>query len=286
MSLNVSLANLHLDGGKNEDKRDRIHESCRKAREARTGVFSQSMASAKSHEEQPIVENLDNTNKNRWCSLCYKQNKDENGIINSTEISNHYETAHISEKDKWPKTEIQKAYLVKFNKQNQPVLYDNISTKLPSENEIDAPVFMIHKKTEQDIIARIDTGQAYAMAWYRKPRKSAEFDHQWALPTLLCDGDFGHQLIKQLISKYPDLKEKIKNEYPHILDDVYNQSPSNLNEMSFKEKAFQIIKELKECLSWIKYFAKPVDEEKDQAPNYYDTIKNPMDLQTLSESKK
>lgn len=104
---------------------------------------------------------------------------------------------------------------------------------------------------------------------------------------VVCEDDeFYIKLIKTLIPKYPDLKEKLEKEYPHILDDIYDRSPSNLNTMSFKEKSLAIIAELKQCLTWIKYFRKPVDEERDQAPDYYKTIDNPMDLQTLTQKIK
>lgn len=104
--------------------------------------------------------------KKKWCSICYHNGRDKNGIIDENDVKSHYITKHIAEKNKWPKTEMQKAYFVNFNQENEPILYDNVSTRLLSKRQTDAPIFMVHKKTEQDIVRRIDSGEPYAIAWY------------------------------------------------------------------------------------------------------------------------
>jgi len=64
-------------------------------------------------------------------------------------------------------------------------------------------------------------------------------------------------------------------------DDVFHRTPPNVASLNFKTKALRIIKEIKQCQQWIKPFREPVDEQKENASNYYKIIKNPMDIGSL-----
>eukprot|EP01083_Nonionella_stella_P261684 890679_1 len=87
----------------------------------------------------------------RWCSLCYHQNRDKTGIVSTDELNQHYESQHASIKTQWPST---RSYPVKFTINNKPYLFDDIPFQPPnaSLSQSDIDMFLQHKTTPTDII--------------------------------------------------------------------------------------------------------------------------------------
>eukprot|EP01083_Nonionella_stella_P025170 69337_1 len=215
----------------------------------------------------------------KWCSVCYHNNKNTIGICDADSIDQHYYKYHHSIRNTWPR-----AFNVTF-KNNAPYLFDDVPCKPPNKGFEGAEIFLRHEKRDDDIVNRLQFNTAYAIAFYKKPFRSAHNNYDWSIHTLWStemDGLFVVR-ISELIPKYPLLKEKLDREYPDVMNDVHNRSPPNLDQLSFKHKALQIIKEIKRCATWVRPFLRPVKELEDCAPNYYKIITNPMDLTSLTE---
>ena len=214
----------------------------------------------------------------RWCSLCFANNRDINGIICASELSSHYECNHALQRNKWPVTIKQKAYSVRYVN-DEPFIYDhNAPSNLPLTD-----IYLTHQASDYDIIQRIQRNIRYPLAWYGRPIRPIKNEYAWSIRTVWSDACKSSNAPIKKLTNYKDLMNKLESEYPEVLDDVLCRTPSNINDLTFKSKALQIIKELKKCWAWKQPFMYPVDEKLHCAPDYYKIIPYPMDLGTLKQ---